>query len=403
MATYTIWIDKNNPKKDGSCSIYIKITHERKSRAYRTNVSMTEDDFSGKTKSKNQEIKEGKIKINFLEKKAADIIKELDDYFTWEKFERNYLTSQVNKHSLKEAFEEHINKAQNEGRIGTASSYRCAMISIMKFSPDAKISEVNVDFLKRYEKYMLSTNHQKATIGIYTRSLRTIFNSAIEKGIIRREAYPFGKNKFETPIGRNIKKALTIDEVKLLSKYESDDVNKQKAKDFWFFSFYCNGINITDICELRYSNVSDRIITWERTKTINTKRDASKIIASNNDFMRKMINKWGNKDKSKNNFVFPIINEKDTPIMKKAKIQQFIKVINMNMKEIGLELGFEKPLTTYVARHSFGTILMKSGSSVEFIGSLFGHSSILTTQAYLGQFTTEEIEEKVENALKVLF
>jgi len=402
MATHTIWIDKNKPKKDGTCSIYIKITHERNRRAYKTNVFMKYSDFENRNNSKEKEIKEGNIKINFLEKKAFDIIKELDDFFTWEKFESLYLTSRVKKYSLKEAFEEHINKAQNEGRVGTASSYRCAMISINKFSPDAKISDVNVDFLKKYEKFMLSTGHQKATIGIYTRSLRTIFNSAIERGVIRREAYPFGKNRFETPTGRNIKKALTIEEVKLLSKYESEDKNRKKAKDFWFFSFFCNGINITDICELRYSNVGEKTIIWERAKTINTKRDATKIIASNNDAMKKVIENWGNKDKSKGNFVFPIITEKDNPITKKAKIQQFIKVINMNMKEIGIELGFDKPLTTYVARHSFGTILMKNGTSIEVIKNCLGHSNSSTTALYLGQFTSQEIEKEVECLISII-
>ena len=396
MATYAIWINKEKPKKDGTCGIYIRITHERISRLYGTRVSMTFDNFNMRNLSKEKSIKEGSIKINFLEKKAVDIIKDLDDFFTWEKFESKYLTSRVNKHSLKEAFEEHIKKAENEGRIGTANSYKCAMTSINKFNPDAKISDVNVDFLKKYEKYMLNSNHQKATIGIYTRSIRTIFNSAIEKGIIRREAYPFGKNKFETPTGRNIKKALTIEEIELLYKYKCDDINRQKAKDFWFFSYFCNGINIADICDLRYGNVSDKMITWERAKTINTKRDATKIIAANNDFLRKIIEKWGNIDKSKSNFVFPIFTEKDTPIKKMAKKKQFIKFINMNMKEIGIELGFDKPLTTYVARHSFGTVLMKNGKSMEFIKNLFGHSSSLTPALYMGQFTTEEIEKEVE-------
>ena len=57
MATHTIWIDKNNPKKNGTCSIYIKITHERKSRAYRTNVCMKVEDFESRNTSKKKEIR----------------------------------------------------------------------------------------------------------------------------------------------------------------------------------------------------------------------------------------------------------------------------------------------------------------------------------------------------------
>jgi len=37
------------------------------------------------------------------------------------------------------------------------------------------------------------------------------------------------------------------------------------------------------------------------------------------------------------------------------------------MKQIAIELGIFKPITTYYARHSFATILKNSGVSTEFI------------------------------------
>jgi integrase/recombinase XerD len=60
---------------------------------------------------------------------------------------------------------------------------------------------------------MLRKNISKTTIGLYVRSLRCIFNEAIEDGIIKRDRYPFGRRRYQVPTSRNIKKALTLEDV----------------------------------------------------------------------------------------------------------------------------------------------------------------------------------------------
>ena len=43
------------------------------------------------------------------------------------------------------------------------------------------------------------------------------------------------------------------------------------------------------------------------------------------------------------------------------------KKINKFMKRIGDNLGFDLKVTTYTARHSFATVLKRSGAPIEFI------------------------------------
>ena|SRR5690606_27009738 len=78
------------------------------------------------------------------------------------------------------------------------------------------------------------------------------------------------------------------------------------------------------------------------------------------------------------------------------KVLQFIKVTNKWMKRIGTALGFGLSLTTYVARHSFSTMLLRSGASVEFISESLGHSDIKTTQFYLGGFDLDAKKEMMK-------
>jgi integrase/recombinase XerD len=48
---------------------------------------------------------------------------------------------------------------------------------------------------------------------MYLRALRAIIKVAIKQGLMSFDDYPFGKRKYIIPSGRNIKKALTIEEI----------------------------------------------------------------------------------------------------------------------------------------------------------------------------------------------
>ena len=54
---------------------------------------------------------------------------------------------------------------------------------------------------------------------------------------------------------------------------------------------------------------------------------------------------------------------------------------------------------TYVARHSFATILKKSGVNIGIISQALGHQDIKTTQIYLSQFDNEQVDDAMKNLL----
>jgi site-specific recombinase XerD len=62
------------------------------------------------------------------------------------------------------------------------------------------------------------------------------------------------------------------------------------------------------------------------------------------------------------------------------------------MKIIAESIGIES-LTTYTARHSFATILKRSGASTEFISEALGHGNLKTTQNYLDSFEDDQKRE----------
>ena len=63
------------------------------------------------------------------------------------------------------------------------------------------------------------------------------------------------------------------------------------------------------------------------------------------------------------------------------------------MKKIRKKIGIENSVTTYVARHTFSTVMKRSGASTEFIQEALGHTNIKTTENYLDSFEKEVKKE----------
>lgn len=396
-ATTAIFIDKYHPKANGQCAVSVRVTFERKKKYYPTPVSLTMADYEKIRGTKPREpYKAIALQLQAFEKKAADIIKELP-LFTWKLFEKHYLTNRGTKDTLNAAFADYAGELRNSDRIGTAVTYECTQASLNKFSPGARFADVTPDFLKKYEKWMLSAGNSVTTVGIYLRSLRTLFNNAISDGMLSKELYPFGKKKYEIPTGNNIKKALTLKDIAAIYYYQPEPGTwADRAKDYWLFMYLCNGINVKDMCLLKYENIKGDVLEFERAKTSRTKRKVEPIRVALVDDAKDIIKKWGNADKSAGNYIFPVLSKGITAERERQLIQQLTGVINDHMKAIGKKLGIETALTSYTARHSFATILQRSGASTEFISEALGHTNVKTTQSYLAGFEDENKKETVK-------
>jgi site-specific recombinase XerD len=93
-------------------------------------------------------------------------------------------------------------------------------------------------------------------------------------------------------------------------------------------------------------------------------------------------------------YIFPHIKLGMAAETQQAIIKQLTKTVNKYMKKIAQELKIDKDCTTYFARHSFATVLKRSGAKIELISELLGHSSVLTTSSYLDSFEKEFIQEQ---------
>lgn len=391
----SICLDQRRLRSDGTYPVRLRVFTQspRKQKLYVTDFNYTEKDFENVwlTSSPKEKYKEGRLQLQALEvfsNKTADSLL----HFTFEAFEKKYLRSSNNKDTIDASFSDYANELRKFGRIGTAVSYECAQSSLNKFYKNAKFTDITPDLLNKYEKWMLNKGNSVTTVGIYLRSLRTLFNNLIAEGTLSKECYPFGKRKYEIPTGNNIKKALSINDIASIYYHKANDT-EARSKAFWLFMYLCNGINVKDMCLLKYGNIKGDILEFERAKTTRTKRKVEPIRVSLNEDAIKIIKKWGNIKKDDANYIFPILTKGLSPERERQLIQQLTQVINCHMKSIAKYLKITSDVTTYAARHSFATILQRSGASTEFISEALGHSNVKTTQNYLAGFEDETKKE----------
>jgi site-specific recombinase XerD len=401
MATVktTMLLDTRKLKKDNNYPVKLRVTFERKQKYYPTTHNLTKLEFERAMYGKNKTEKEKTLnaKIVAYENKALEVIEKLA-FFTWQAFEKQYYTNRGAKDTINLAFEERIKVLKEAGQIGTAVSYQCSKKSLDLFSPNAKFSDITPELLSNYEKYMLTKGNSKTTVSMYLRCLRSLFNSAISNNDILPALYPFRrneyeKNKYEIPEGSNIKKALDMADIKKVFTYKTLKGSvKDMAKDYWIFIYLTSGLNVKDLCLLQYEKIEGERLKFIRAKTAKQKKE--KIIeAVLQPEALAIIKKWGNKMKDGKTFIFPVLSGKETPERQRQLIQQLTHVINDNMKAIADDLNITKGLTTYVARHSFATVLKRSGASMELISEMLGHSNLKTTKNYLASFESETLKE----------
>jgi len=387
-----IYLDKRYLKANSTYPVKLKLTYLRIRKHYPLGYDLSEKDYNKIFTAHKLSQKMLSLKNDLLSKETkAKIIIEQSKNFSFKKFEEAYLVENPTTHSdFISLFEQVINNLRKLDRFGTADSYKSALSSLLKFNNDIKFENIDVFFLKDYENWMINRSSSKTTVGIYLRALRVVLNEAIERKIYPAELYPFGKRRYQIPRGRNIKKALPLSEIGRVYHYDPRNEKESMAKDYWFFMYLANGLNIKDLANLRYSDIASGFIIFERKKTENTVSENKKIIVHLSNEIREIIKRRGKENISPEDLIFPIINQKDSLEKRRKDYKQFNKLINGYLRIIAKNLELEGDLTCMTARHSFSTQLKRSGRSTEFIQEALGHTSPQTTQYYLDSFENED-------------
>ncbi len=182
------------------------------------------------------------------------------DFFPYEKRFPILNEKHLSQDSMSNVFVWYVKSLIQEERIGSALNYQNTYFSLKKFHGNVGFEEITPSYLRQYEKWMRDKDRSKSTVGINLRPLRAIFNLAIDEfDLIPRKNYPFGRRKYLIPTSKNIKKALPQEDISKIYYHKTDNEDSRKARDFWLFGFFANGMNPKDIALLKYKKYTGRI------------------------------------------------------------------------------------------------------------------------------------------------
>jgi integrase/recombinase XerD len=409
----SVYLDKRREKKNGKFPLKIMVYNPiaKSNKRYNTIFDLTEKEFESiwiSSKPRN-EYKDIRRKIQTLEDLANDIVSGLNP-FTFEEFEKRFYRKSGDSENVFYHYREIIEGLTQNEQIGTASNYELSLKSIKDYlvyrngkEPKALLfSEITPKWLEGYEKFMTNKPKERSltTVSMYVRALRAVFNKAIDEKDIDKDIYPFGKRKYQVPAVKNVKKALTSPELKQLFEAEPFTPEQAKAKDFWFFSYSCNGINIKDIALLRNKNIEGDKIIYYRAKTIKTaKSDLKPIVVYLTNYSQSIIEKYRTQSTDPDSLLFEILNDNQNPDKQQRSIKNFTKFINQNLKKLSEKIGLTGNISTYWARHSFATNAIRKGASMEYVSEALNHSNLKITQGYFSGFEDKTKKELQANLM----
>jgi integrase len=381
--------------------IYWRLTFQRKQKYYFTGNKYDESewhDFTNRSLKKDYKTKQALT--NYFEKTLKPIIEELviNSSFSFEKLDSilfGFIESTI---SVNKAFEIKIKLLESENRIGSVSTYKSTLNSLMRFKHykllkkkaekrefiklcierknitigdkvlrfevEINFEEITTKFLEECEQFWFDTEMSPTSMGIYMRTLRAVINNAEgDKPYIDQVNYPFGikRGKYAIPDGGRREIALPIEQIWKIENYETDNSSIELARDIFVFMFYCNGLNFGDLCRLTYDNINapSKEIIFQRKKTLRKTEKPDFIYVPIIPPILEIINRQGNK--SQDGYIFPFLNGVEPIMSNERKIKREISLklalINSSLKYIVDELELDPEITTSYTRNSYITHL----------------------------------------------
>lgn len=241
--------------------------------------------------------------------------------------------------------------------------YLGEMISEKYLVDDLPLSEFNGEVVRSYEVFLKTKKDlSQNTLIRYMKALKKITNRCIANDWIQKD--PFAGIKFrEEPTEPDF---LTLEELNRIYHCNPGMKRLEVVRDMFLMSAF-TGLAFSDVSQLTVEhivrdNAGNLWIRKQRQKT----HQISNIPLL--DVPKSIIEKYaGDKKANRRGTLLPVPCN---------------QVMNRYLKEIADICKIDKHLTTHVARHTYATVCLSQGVSIENVSKMLGHASIKMTQHY---------------------
>lgn len=265
----------------------------------------------------------------------------------------------------------------------TALNYGSAYRSFVSFLRNKermstlKFSQLTSELIRRYEFYLIEERKiRRNSSSFYIRILRAVFH----KGLVYYDLnLPNPFRSVYAGVDTTVKRAVDVNAITKLIKYQSENEQLNFTKDAFLFCFLARGMAFIDFVKLQKSDCQNGRIIYRRSKTRRL------LSIKMNTMMVEIINRYAD---PKSEYLFPVLK---TPTFSQLAYEKALQHYNYHLRKLAEEIGVDS-LTSYVARHSWATQASRLHIPTRVISESMGHSNERVTAIYLASLDNHEID-----------
>jgi len=380
------YLKRNAQRKNGNMPIIARITVDGQIVQFSTKLEIHPDYWStqlGKAAGRSLEIQKTNSLLESIKSSVHQVYHEQlrrDSSVTAEKVKNEFLGLSENNKTLLELFTRHNDDVKKLVGISKAKAtyqkYEVTRKHLSNFIKeryslsDISLKEINNLFITDFEVYLLTTaGCNSNTTAKFMQFFKRIIIIARNNGWIHSD--PFSNYKIR--IAKVDRGYLTQDEIERIMDKKFVSKRLEQVKDIFIFSCF-SGLAYIDVKNLRESNIRT---SFDGNMWIMGKREKTGVSFNIPllDIPKMILEKYKG--------ILP--NERVLPVLSNQKMNSYLK-------EIGDVSGIDKNLSFHLARHSFATLTLSKGVSIESVSKMLGHTNIQTTQIY-----ARIVDEKIKN------
>lgn len=235
---------------------------------------------------------------------------------------------------------------------------------LSKFRSHIEFKDLNPRLVYDFERFLFENQFKTNTVAKHMKHFKAFVNSAINKGYIDLNDYPF--RRYHIKMSETKHTFLLPEELEKLENMELAGRRQSLSQSLDAFLFCCyTGLRYSDFINLSEKN----IVTIDKRPWLvfNTVKTGAEV-------------------KLPLTFLF---EGKAWKLLRKHKghLSDFFSIkpnstVNKELIRIGKIAGIEKHFSFHSARHTNATLLIYKGANIMTVQKLLGHRNVTTTQIY---------------------
>lgn len=410
----------SKPNKKGLYVVRLRMTEDRKHSRQVTPVEIRKTDWSQKSQKVKTSAEHADELNELLFKIKNDAIKKYSEMKEAEAVSpsslQRQLKSNAEKHGVIDFFKSQVNHLMLSKSIGTAKKMADMVNKLEAYllsekKSDLLINEFGLMEFEGFKSYLYSIKNSRDkskglssnTITKHLKILHGLLTEAVKADLIKTNPLSGLKLKETSTIQRHLSYA-EFEKLKTAKLVVGTVMDK--ARDMFVAAYYLGGMRLFDILLLRWRNLQ---LTPgdERLQYVMSKNKKKVYLKVYQDVMP-ILRKYLLPDRTPDDFVFPFLSAENFPVsweIDTMPLEEYQKLysavnsketlVNRELKNCADYIGISE-FSFHSSRRMFVNTANEAGVRSCEIQQLMCHSSLSTTEKYLKEIDTTELDNAID-------